>query len=117
MSSQPSPIDLEALLAQALAPVDPPEHLMSDLEDRLNMISSLAADEIDAWEAGAFHDPRTWVRPAAALAVGTAAAGAAAVLGVRRKRSRQQNSAAGPVLFARKAIDTIGNEVTRRLGS
>ena len=31
MSSQPNPIDLEALLAQALAPVDPPEHLMSDL--------------------------------------------------------------------------------------
>ena len=101
MSSQPNGIDLEALLAQALAPVDPPEHLIGDLEERLNRISGIAADEIDAWEAGAFHDPRTWVRPATALAVGTAAAGAAA----------------GPVVFARKAIDTIGNEVTRRLGS
>ena len=117
MSSQPNRIDLEALLAQALAPVDPPEHLMSDLEDRLNRISGIAADELDAWEAGAFHDPRTWVRPAAALAVGTVAAGAAAVLGVRRQRSRQQAAATGPVVFARKAIDTIGNEVTRRLGS
>ena len=46
-----------------------------------------------------------------------AAAGAAAVLGVRRQRSRQQAAATGPVVFARKAIDTIGNEVTRRLGS
>ncbi|MDP5034412.1 MAG: hypothetical protein NWP31_05650, partial [Solirubrobacteraceae bacterium] len=105
MSSQPNPIDVEALLAQAFAPVDPPEHLVSDLEVRLNRISVLAADQIDAWEAGAFHDPRTWVRPATALAVGTAAAGAAAVLGVRRQRSRQQAAAAGPVVFARKAIE------------
>ena len=111
MSSQPNPIDVEALLAQAFAPVDPPEHLVSDLEVRLNRISVLAADQIDAWEAGA------WVRPATALAVGTAAAGAAAVLGVRRQRSRQQAAAAGPVVFARKAIETIGSEVTRRLGS
>lgn len=117
MSSQPNRIDLEALLAQALAPVDPPEHLIGELEDRLNRISGIAADELDAWEAGAFHDPRTWVRPAAALAVGTVAAGAAAALGVRRQRSRQQAAAAGPVVFARKAIDTIGSEVTRRLGS
>lgn len=50
------------------------------------------------------------------MAVGTAAAGAAAVLGVRRQRSRQQAAAAGPVVFARKALDTIGNEVTRRFG-
>ncbi len=117
MSSQPNPIDLEALLAKALKPVDPPEYLLGDLEERLNRISGIAADELDAWEAGAFHDPRTWVRPAAALAVGTAAAGAAAVLGVRRQRSRQQNAPAGPVVFARKALDTIGSEVTRRFGS
>jgi negative regulator of sigma E activity len=117
MSSQPNPIDVEALLAQALHPVDPPEHLADDLEERLHRISVLAADQIDSWEAGAFHDPRTWVKPAAALAVGTAAASAAAVLGVRHRRGRQQNLGAGPVVFARKAIDTIGNEVTRRLGS
>ena len=59
MSSQPNRVDLEALLAQALAPVDPPEHLMSDLEDRLNRISGIAADELDAW---AGFKPNTAVR-------------------------------------------------------
>ncbi len=114
MSSQPNRIDLEALLAQALRPVDPPEHLASDLEQRLHRISVLAADQIESWDANAIHDPRTWVGPAAALAVGTAAAGAAAVLGVRQRRGRQRAVQAGPVAFARKAIDTIGSEVTRR---
>lgn len=117
MSTGSNSAELESLLARALAPVDPPEHLVSQLEEQLNRISAVAADELDAWEAGAFHDPRTWVRPASALAVGTAAAGAAAVLGLRRRRSRQQDAAAGPVAFAQKAIRTIGNEVTRRFDS
>ncbi|MSX02678.1 MAG: hypothetical protein F2813_05905 [Actinobacteria bacterium] len=115
MSTSPNPIDLEALLAQALTPVDPPEHLADDLEERLHRISVLAADQIDAWQADAIHDPRTWVKPAAALAVGTAAAGAAAVLGVRHRRGRRQVLQAGPVAFARKAIDTLGSEVSRRI--
>ncbi len=117
MSTNPKPIDFESLLREAFTPVEPPEHLAGQLEDQLNRITELAADDLDAWQAGAFHDPRTWVRPAVALAVGTAAAGAAALVGVRRKRSRSQIAAAGPVTFARKAIDTIGNEVSRRFGS
>ena len=75
------------MLRRALAPVEPPEHLRVRMEETLNRISDLAADELDAWELTALHDPRTWVRPVAAIAIGTAAAGAAAVLQGRRRRA------------------------------
>ena len=76
MSAQPHrSADVEALLRQALAPVEPPEHLSVRLEDTLTTITALAADELEAWELRTLHDPRTWVRPAVAVGVGTVAAG------------------------------------------
>ncbi len=117
MSAQPPP-DLEALLSRALAPVEPPEHLAVQLEEALTTISALAADELDAWELRSLHDPRTWVRPAAAIAIGTAAAGAAAVLqGRRRRRGRSRApQPADPFAFAASAVRTIADEVQRRVG-
>lgn len=118
MSAQPQPGDLEALLSRALAPVEPPEHLAARMEEHLTAITSLAADELDAWEFDVLHDPRTWVRPVAAVAVGTAAAGAAAVLQSRRRRGRRSSSKspdADPVEFAVSALRTIADEVERRL--
>ena len=108
MSSQPYTGDLEALLARALSPVEPPEHLRARLEDTLSTITALAADELDAWELKSLHDPRTWVRPVAAVAVGTAAAGAAAVLETRRRRGRSAAAARSahndPVEFAAQGL-------------
>lgn len=120
MSAQSQPNDLDALLRRALAPVEPPEHLAARMEQRLTEITSLAADELDAWELDVLHDPRTWVRPAAAVAIGTAAAGAAAILQRRRRRGRRASSQpAGPdpVDFAVSALRTIADEVERRLRS
>ncbi len=113
MSSQSR--DLEALLGRALAPVEPPEHLTAQFEETLTRISNLAADEIDAWELTALHDPRTWMRPAAAVAIGTAAAGAAAVLQGRRRRGKRRAADADPVDFAATALRTIADEVERRV--
>ena len=107
--------DLEALLSRALAPVDPPEHLSVQLEDTLTTIHALAADELEAWELRALHDPRTWVRPAAAAAIGTVAAGGLAVLQARRRRGRPKVGDADPVEFAAGAVPTIAGEVERRL--
>ena len=115
MSAQPR--DLEAMLGRALAPVEPPEHLRERMEETLNRISDLAADELDAWELTALHDPRTWVRPVAAIAIGTAAAGAAAVLQGRRRRGRRRSAGADPVDFAASALRTIADEVERRVRS
>ena len=115
MNAQPHHSDLEALLSRALAPVEPPEHLTLRLEDTLTTITALAADELEAWELHSLHDPRTWVRPAAAAAIGTVAAGGLAVLQARKRRGRRGAGDAHPVEFAAGAARTIADEVERRL--
>ncbi|HJS96099.1 MAG TPA: hypothetical protein VJ741_17685 [Solirubrobacteraceae bacterium] len=85
--------DFEALLRQALTPVEPPAHLVDRVELTLVSLTELAQDELDAWELGAMRDPRNWVRPAAAAVVGVSAGTALVVLRVRsRHRVRKQRS-------------------------
>ena len=87
------PIDLERLLADALRPVDPPEDLATRMETTLSAITEQAAAELSSWadelsegELQALRDPRNWVRPVAAVAVGSAAAGALLIVNARRRR-------------------------------
>ena len=75
----------EALLRQALAPVEPPEDLAQRLEGTLTSITELAAEELEGWELSAMRDPRNWVRPAAALVLGGSAGVALVVLRARRR--------------------------------
>ncbi len=85
--------DFEALLRQALAPIEPPDHLVDRVESTLVSLTELAQEELDAWELGAMRDPRNWVRPAAAAVVGVSAGTALVVLRVRsRHRARKQRS-------------------------
>jgi hypothetical protein len=85
--------DFEALLRQALAPVEPPADMAQRLELTLVSLTELAHDELESWELSAMRDPRNWVRPAAAALVGVSAGTALVVLRVRsRHRSRQQQS-------------------------
>jgi hypothetical protein len=86
-------LDLEALLADALRPVDPPERLSERFETTLTKLTEQAAAELHSWadelsegEREALSDPRNWVRPVAAMAVGSAAAGALVLVGMRRRR-------------------------------
>ncbi|MDQ2675848.1 MAG: hypothetical protein M3Y34_03485 [Actinomycetota bacterium] len=86
-------MDLEALLADALRPIDPPEDLAGRVEDTLSAITEQAAAALGSWaeeltdsELESLRDPRNWVRPVAAVAVGGMAAGALVVVGARRKR-------------------------------
>src|ERR1700704_691024 len=86
--------DLEALLREALAPIDPPADLAHRLEPTLVSLTELAHDELESWELRAMRDPRNWVRPAAAAVVGVSAGTALVVLRVRgRHRTRRQQSA------------------------
>ncbi|HWH10299.1 MAG TPA: YtxH domain-containing protein [Solirubrobacteraceae bacterium] len=82
-------INVELLLHRALAPVDPPERLATQLAATLQSITDMAAEELEGWELAAMRDPRNWVRPAAALVVGSAA-GAALVLLRARQRHRDR---------------------------
>ena len=70
--------DMERRLRAALAPIEPPVHLQRQLEQTLDSIVELAADELETWELSAIKDPRNWPRaavgPATAVVVGSGAA-------------------------------------------
>lgn len=76
---------IESILSRAFAPVEPPARMYEEFELRLTDISLQAADEISDWELNAMRDPRNWVKPAVALAAGSAAAGTLLVLGLRNR--------------------------------
>ena len=98
--------DFEALLREALSPVDPPEGLTARMEMALVSLTELAQDELEAWELKTMRDPRNWVRPAAAVLVGAGAGTALVVLRVRsRHRTRRQQTATLRELAERTLAD------------
>ncbi len=93
--SEPMAADFEALLRRALAPVEPPEDLARRLETTLQSLTDLAAGELETWELGAMRDPRNWVRPVAAVAIGTAAGAGLVILRVRAHGKRRKPANVG----------------------
>jgi hypothetical protein len=104
--------DFENLLRRALVPVDPPEDLAERLEMTLVELTEAAADELEAWELGAMHDPRNWIRPAAAVVVG-GAAGTALVLVRARRRAKARSKPLGVFDAAEKALRDLAHEARR----
>ena len=93
MSEHAGELRLEALLRDALQPVEPPESLSMRLETTLSSIAEQAAAELSSWadeltesELESLRDPRNWVRPVAAVAIGGVAAAALVVVESRRRR-------------------------------
>ena len=83
--------EIMRLLELALKPVDPPADFMTQLEGKLAHIEAAALEaleEVADWELDALRDPRNWVRPVAAVAIGSAAGAALVVLGLRSRRKR-----------------------------
>ena len=107
--------EFEALLREALAPVEPPADLAQRLELTLVNLTELAQDELESWELSAMRDPRNWVRPAAAALVGTTAGTALVVLRVRaRHRARKAGSGSLREL-AERTLQDIAEETRRVL--
>ncbi len=107
--------DFEALLREALSPVDPPADLTQRMELTLVNLTELAQDELESWELSAMRDPRNWARPAAAAVVGATAGTALVVLRVRgRHRSRRQQSA-NLLELAERTLQDIAEEARRIL--
>jgi hypothetical protein len=92
--------DFEALLREALSPVDPPEDLVARLETTLVSLTELAQDELESWELTAMRDPRNWVRPAAAV--------------VARHRVRKQQSR-NVLELAEQTLRDVADEARRIL--
>jgi hypothetical protein len=97
MSDQAAGDNFEEIIRRALAPVEPPEDLAQRLEMTLVSLTELAADELEGWELSSMRDPRNWVRPVAAIVLGTAAGTGLLVLGWRRQHRRQRNVRAAAI--------------------
>jgi hypothetical protein len=110
-----SDIDFEHLVARALRPVDPPANLAERFEQTLTNLASLAGEELEAWELSAMRDPRNWVRPAAATAIG-GAAGAALIVLQARNRSKARRSASDNALeFVESTARALAEDARRLL--
>ena len=109
--------DLEALLRQALAPIDPPIELELRLESTLDSLVEAAADELESWELSAMRDPRNWpgqaVRPAAAVVVGGAAAVGLVALRTQRKRHKRRAVSANVLDLAERTLHDMVSEAGR----
>ena len=104
MTEPEKKLDLELLLADALRPIEPPERLSGRVETTLTAITEQAAADLQSWadeltesELQSLRDPRNWVRPVAAVAVGGAAAAGLAVVVATRNRRRRSGGLMAPV--------------------
>jgi hypothetical protein len=110
--SEPIAADIEGLLRQAFAPVEPPESLATRLETTLRELTELAVEELESWELSSMRDPRNWVRPVVAVAVGTAAGAGLVVLRVRSQHKKQRKHVQG-VELAQRTMRAAADEVKR----
>jgi hypothetical protein len=110
-----SATDFEALLREALVPVEPPADLVARLESTLVNLTALAQEELEAWELSAMRDPRNWVRPAAAAVVGAGAGTALVVLRVRSRSRARRRESHGILDLASRTLRDVAEEARRVL--
>jgi hypothetical protein len=107
--------DFEALLREALSPVDPPESLSARMEITLVSLTELAQEELEAWELKTMRDPRNWARPAAAVLIGASAGTALVVLRVRTRHRARKQASAGLLDLAERTLHDFAQEARRVL--
>lgn len=110
-----SAANVEALLREALAPVEPPAELARRLEGALVNLTELAQEELETWELSAMRDPRNWARPAAAAVVGASAGTALVVLRVRGRHRARKQQASGVRELAEQTIRDLAEEARKIL--
>jgi hypothetical protein len=107
--------DIESLLKRALSPVEPPKELEARLEGTLGSLVDMAADELEAWEMSAMRDPRNWVRPVAAAAIGSGAAVGLALVRTQRRRHKRRREAHNAADLLGRTLRDLAREA-RRVG-
>jgi hypothetical protein len=103
---------VERLLRLALTPVEPPEALSDRLERGLSELTEAAAEELADWELSTMSDPRNWVRPAAAVVVGSLAAGGLVLVRARQQQKKRQTSG---LKALEKSVRDVANDLEKRL--
>ncbi len=107
--------NIEALLREALAPVDPPEEFVVRFERTLVGLHEAAQEELESWELSAMRDPRNWVRPAAAAVVGASAGTALVVLRVRAQHRNRKQASGNLLELAERTLQDIADEARKIL--
>src|SRR5215212_2923428 len=105
--------DFESLLKRALSPVDPPKELEARLEGTLGSLVDLAAEELDSWELVAMRDPRNWVRPVAAAAIGSGAAVGLVLVRTQRRRHKRRRESDSAVDLLSRTMRDLAREARR----
>jgi hypothetical protein len=103
---------VEQLLRSALVPVEPPEALSDRLERGLSDLTEAAATELADWELSAMRDPRNWGRPAAAIIVGSIAAGGLVLVRARQQHKKRQ---ATGLHALERSIRGVADDIEKRL--
>jgi hypothetical protein len=111
--SEAAGFDIEQMLRLALTPVEPPEDLRTRVELTLQELTDAAVDELDGWEMGAMRDPRNWVRPVVATAVGATAGTALVILRVRQQRKKNAAASHGPLDLAQRTLRAAAAEARK----
>ena len=107
--------NVEALLREALAPVEPPVRLTEQLESTLTMLAEAAQEELDSWELAAMRDPRNWVRPLVAAGVTVTAGSALVALRVRSRQQVRRGQSSTLMEYAERTLHDIAEEARRVL--
>ena len=105
--------DIETMLKRALSPVDPPKELEARLELTLGSLVDMAAEELEAWELTAMRDPRNWVRPVAAAAIGSGAAVGLVLVRTQRRRHKRRKEADSAVDLVTRTMRDLAREARR----
>jgi hypothetical protein len=105
--------DFESMLKRALSPVEPPKELEARLEVTLGSLVDMAAEELEAWELGAMRDPRNWVRPVAAAAIGSGAAVGLVLVRTQRRRHKRRKEAHSSVDLVSRTMRDLAREARR----
>ncbi len=106
-------MDIEQMLRLALAPVDPPETLKMRVESTLQELTDAAVDELEGWELSAMRDPRNWVRPVVATAVGATAGTALVIIRVRQQQRKRRAQSRNPLDLAQRTLKAAAGEARK----
>jgi hypothetical protein len=105
--------DFESQLKRALSPVEPSKELEARMEAKLGSLIDMAAEELEAWELSAMRDPRNWVRPVAAAAIGTGAAIGLVLVRTQRRRHKRRKESHSPVDLVGRTVRDLAREARR----
>jgi hypothetical protein len=106
-------MDIEQMLRLALTPVDPPETVKERVESTLQELTDAAFDELEGWELSAMRDPRNWVRPVVATAVGASAGTVLVIIRVRQQQRKRAAQSRNPLDLAQRTLKAAVGEARK----